>query len=391
MALGTLMGVACWVRPEGFVVAALALTYRALLAIKNEGGLWQTIIDSAVFLSPFFAITGGLAYFHWYHTGHLLPVSGTSRILMSNLDPETIRLGLINYSPKFAIRLAQYFPLTLPALVAGWLLITGRLRLHAEAHTLGFLALLAASFFVLYSFVLGSTHLSRYIIFVMPAVVLLAIVGGDWARQAFPKDLNISSRITPVTGFAAMVIVLGAVFAVETNQRLKLDTPASLWVTMKAPSQRASFGDELLSQMGPGVQLPVSVAMQEVQARYWMDERFVVRSLDGRIDPLLIDYSDGNGIDHVGYISERKVQYLFDIPNYNRDRSLWSLQRLKVLEPHEDISRSGTTFRRLPIDRSTRDEALSAESGKSRWRKGSDGVIRAHFFLIDLMQVLHSN
>ena len=77
---------------------------------------------SLVFLAPFLVITGSLAAFHQVQTGFWLPTSGVSRIVMSNMASSTLQLGSLFVSPKFAIRLIQYFPITISqSRSSGWL------------------------------------------------------------------------------------------------------------------------------------------------------------------------------------------------------------------------------------------------------------------------------
>jgi hypothetical protein len=117
---------------------------------------------------------------------------------------------------------------------------------------------------------------------------------------------------------------------------------------MDGPSRLQAASDAMLRRLGsPGVR-PVSLAYQEVQARYRLDDRFVIRSLDGRTDSrLLEDVADGN-FDHVAYLTKRRVDFLMEVPNYNRDRARWSLQQLKKLGPGEGMTVGGLTFSRLP-------------------------------------------
>ena len=156
---------------------------------------------------------------------------------------------------------------------------------------------------------------------------------------------------------------------------------------MQAPLERQAFSDELFDQLGKPEIIPISVALQEIQARYWLDQRFIVRSLDGRVDPVLLVHADKVGIDHAGYLKEREVQFLLDTPNYNRDLQLWSLKRLNSLKPGEEVSQGGVTFSRMDIDRSTLEQASQAEESQWRWFTGEAGVIRLHWFLADLIRL----
>lgn len=106
----------------------------------------------------------------------------------------------------------------------------------------------------------------------------------------------------------------------------------------------------------------------------------------GRVDPVLLGLADEVGIDHAGCLKEREVQFLLDTPNYNRDPQLWSLERLNSLKPGEEVSHGGVTFSRMEIDRSTLERASQAEAGQWRWFTGEDGIIRLHWFLVDLIQ-----
>jgi hypothetical protein len=345
------------------------------------------MIRSAVFLAPFIVFAGSLAYFHWSQTGHLIPTSGSSRILMSNLNSDTLRAGAILFSPKMTIRLAQYFPLTLPSLLGAWLVVKGRGDLGDSRQIIGFLVVLFWTFFVLYSFVLGSVHLSRYIIFSMPALVLVATVGAKWALGAcnWPERPNL--KYAPALTAAILVVALVGVYSAETNLRLKLDSQSSLWRSMQAPQEREAFSNELFDQLGRPDTLPVSVALQEVQARYWLDQRFIVRSLDGRVDAVLLDHANNAGIDHAAYLKQRQVHFLLNTPNYNRDNRLWSLKALNGLKFGEVVTQSGVTFSRLDIDRSALERVSQEEDSNWPWFKGAGGIIRAHWFISDLIRL----
>ena len=385
--MGSLLGVACWFRPEGFVVAAVALTFRAMVSQRSPADFGRTIARSTVTLIPFVIITGALVCFHWVQTGDFIPTSGSSRVLMSNLATDTIRAGPAFFSPKMTIRLAEYFPLTLTSFLAIRMVLQGRRNLNSSAKMIGFFCVMFWSFFILYSFVLGSVHLSRYLVFAMPALVLMAIVGAKWAWESWEGPERLGFKHTPVLIAAFLVVALIGVYSVETGLRLRLDSQASLWHSMQAPIQRQAFSDELVRLLGEPESRPISIALQEIQVRYWLDHRFVVRSLDGRTDPVLLDYADRVSIDHIGYLRERQIQFLLDTPNYNRDPEAWSLRRLDALMPGEEVSNAGVTFVRIAIDPTPVELANEAETGEPRWFTGEAGLIRLHWFMVDLIRL----
>jgi len=387
LVLGSLLGLGCWLRPEGFIVAGIALGYRTFGAVYSHQAVASTLSRSAVFLIPFLAITGGLVYFHFSQTGHLIPTSGVSRILSSNVAADTLQIGQFFVSPKFTIRLAQYFPLTILWLVGNWLLITGRGHLLGYRGPVGFLVLLFWAAFILYSTILGSTHLARYIIFIMPALVLVAIMGAKWLWDSWSPPIRptlLTARTAVAAGF---IIALGVIFSLETNLRLGLDSQASLWKSMKAAEERKAFSDELFNRLGQPEDLPIIIGLQEVQARYWLDERYVVRSLDGRVDPVLLQHATRDGVDHAGYIKDRGIKFLLATPSYNRDPERWSLQQLNGLKPGQSLSHEGLIFTGLATDNTARGTATGAGTGQWRWFAGSDGVSVLQWFLEALVRV----
>lgn|GEM_PF-6114381 len=109
--------------------------------------------------------------------------------------------------------------------------------------------------------------------------------------------------------------------------------------------------------------------------------------MDGRIDPVLLNYANNDGIDHAGYLKQRKVQLLLDTPNYNHDPNLWSLKHLNSLAPGEEVTKDGVTFSRMKIDRSAKSRSAQSEAGEWRWSTGEDGVARLHWFVVDLIRM----
>ena len=62
----------------------------------------------------------------------------------------------------------------------------------------------------------------------------------------------------------------------------------------------------------------IIVALQEVQARLRLDDRFIVRSLDGIVDNQLIKFIDSNNcIRHLDYLKYRQVDLIMAFPDYS--------------------------------------------------------------------------
>lgn len=387
LGLGSLLGLACWFRPEAFVIAAVAFAYRSARSFSHRRTFTSTMVSSAYFLAPFLVSAGVLVYFHFSQTGYLLPSSGLSRILMSNVSQDSYALGPIFISSKFAVRLVAYFPLTILWLTTHWLFFTGRLPLSVSKEAIGFLILLFWVIFILYSTVLGSVHLARYIIFVMPALVLVGSVAAQWLWALRRQFEGLARGFAPRVVLVLVAIALAVVFVAETNLRLGLDSQASLWKSMKAPAERKVLSDTLFDQLGRPKQIPISLALQEVQVRYWLDDRFVVRSLDGRVDPALLRHATRDSVDHIGYLRERGVQFLLDTPSYNRDPAQWSLARLRQLRPGESVTFEGLTFTRLSIDDPVPPGAVRSGHTNRRWFADSDGPTVLRWFRKTLIRI----
>jgi hypothetical protein len=342
--LGALLGLAALLRPEGLVFASISLAYRSA-ALRSSIFSFNAVVARLVLPSiPFLLLTAGLVLFHMSETGDILPSSGLSRVSLSSRD--SYFLGPLWFNAKFTERLVYYLPLTGVWLIGNWLILSRRWSSGTSVE--GLLLALFWTFFLLYSTVLGAAHLARYVIFIMPMMVLVAGIGAmwlwTWLSRVVPTDL----RGVRVAAFVVGVVGLGAVFAVETHLRRDLGSRSELARVMRAPEERRAFSNDLLALVGNPSSVPVSVAYQEVQVRYWLDDRFVVRSLDGRVDKTLLGHIQGGNYDHIGYIKDREIDFIMETPNYNRDESAWSLARLNELKDGEELSRDGLVFRRLP-------------------------------------------
>lgn len=93
------------------------------------------------------------------------------------------------------------------------------------------------------------------------------------------------------------------------------------------------------------------------------------------MDPVLLKYARQGQIDHIGYLKERNVNFLLTTPNYNRNKALWSLQRLDELEPGHTVSYRGLTFTRLPSKGTVIRVATTAEP-PAQAPEGSDSTGR---------------
>ena len=339
--IGTCLAISASLRPEGLLVVPLIIGYRCWIMRKSI--LRPMVIAShGVAVTPFVLIAGAMVLFHISQTGDVLPSSGLSRMAISTR--EAVYLGPFWFSPKFTERLVYYLPVTIFWLVGNAVILRTHMMRGIYVHRL--LVILFWTFFLLYSTVLGSAHLARYVIFLMPMFALIATVGARWFWESGPEIIKQNNALR-WTGLTVGAIGISVIFAIETDIRRDLGAHDELVRAMRAPEQRTEFSNAMMTKLGDPTERPISLAYQEVQLRYWLDQRFVVRSLDGRVDKVMMDFVQDGTFDHIGYLKQRDVDFVVDLVNYNRDGNHWSLGALNSLDPGEVEIRDGIAFRKL--------------------------------------------
>jgi hypothetical protein len=185
----------------------------------------------------------------------------------------------------------------------------------------------------------GGYHLARYTIFLMPALCLLAGLG--WQHFAAPRFRPFRSAAT-----VAAAVWLCGVFGVETSIRWTQGGHDAVRALVNAPANRGATTEALLRRLN-ATGGRASVALVEVQLRYFVDDRITIRSLDGRTDPLLLAFVHPAYVDHIGYLRARRVGYVLALPDYNRDPTAWSLATLRSLPDGGTVECGGLTFQRI--------------------------------------------
>ena len=339
--LGLILGCACWIRPEGFVISVIAFLYIIAEQHKRIGSLKTAFIQAVPMAVACGAFAIALIIFHFYETGHILPASGKARMISGS--EHAITVGPISLDFVFSVRLAQYFPLTIMFLIGNVLILRRQIITSHTPMLFAFLSIFWV-FFFLYSFVLGAAHFSRYVIFIMPYIVLIAVLASKYLLERFHgvDGTSVSRKLSVffVLGGLALVIVFGA----ETFQRARLGNRKEVLRAMNAPRIRQACSDDLIRFLGDPEEKPISLLFQEVQVRYWLDRRFIIRSSDGRVDPVTLNFVHGSEIDHVGYIKERRIDYVMETQFENEKQEPWRISSLKQLGPGESVEQQGVRF-----------------------------------------------
>ncbi len=349
--LGLGAGATTWIRPESipfFVIAGSLRLARSHLARR----------DVAAFALGFAAPTIALILLHLAFAGHWPWSAGVARANLSAAGG--LSLGPLVIHGNVALRLIAYLPLSV-------LFVTGAraLRSETDPERRGLLvdcAVQVAAFFVLYSTILSSTHLARYTIFVWPLFSLVAALGISRGADRWREGIATRWR----AWVATLLVCQSLIFAVETSVRLTRPRGHRVMEVARAPEQRRERTDHLLRRLAARPAEAVVVASVEVQLRYFWDDRITVRSLDGIVDRRLADFFHGGNYDHVGYLRDRHVTHLLSYPNFNRDRGMWSLARIRDLPAGESLTRDGLRFVRLAGGTARVEDLRSAQPSGTR-------------------------
>lgn len=351
---GVMIGTAFWLRPEAALVGAVWFPSRLAAVWRSRRG--RTGVIAAALMALALAVAELLL--HHAYTGAWLPGSARARAVFGTMDG--FALGPLVVNAKFSVRLAAYGPLTLLAALgaaSAWRwrgrdharmspTATGPLADPAARRALVWLLSLFVLAWLAYSTVLGAAHLARYTIFVWPGLGLMAAAGGEAAWAAWPTSWR-GWRAPTATMLA---VALAVVYGYEAWTRSGLGPHDVVKELSTAPAQRSAYSDALLDRMGRPEVRPLTIAYQEVQLRYMLDDRFVVRSLDGRTDPALLDYVHDGWIDHLGYIRDMGIDALLELPDYNRVPGHWAPADLIALPVGQRRVIEGLVFTRVAAD-----------------------------------------
>ena len=298
-----------FLRPEA-VLLWVCLTALAL-ADRDWRNVFSLGIGALITLLALWALE------NW--TGVSLEAAGEVRAAFSRLDSAVMHfLGVKIYlSGKLAPALIYCAPFGAVVLLL-WRSIGWR-RDEVIIFTLLFCAPLLLHLFVVFP----STHFSRYFLYGYAFFFFL------FARlMARAEGVGVSPAPAILT---AVILVRGTLVPFEHVARGPIpSSTVDMTIEQFSPAFVRANSDALYDALGhPPV--PVVVALQEVQIRGRLDERFVVRSLDGIVDSRLLSFVRDGWVDHIGYLKARDVGYLFDLPDYNRDRGRFALAQLSSL------------------------------------------------------------
>jgi hypothetical protein len=343
-------GLLFWIRPEAGPFIAILLSIRLAAAFAPGRG-WgrefgRVVLFGIVFAAAIFSYVVIFRHF----AGNLPYGAGVSRRLMS-LNLECIRVLGVPIDTKVLLRLASYFSIVIPALVTGMLAMSGTIFDRAARFRILVFSALFFLFMGAYIFaILPAVHFARYSVFLWPFGMLLGLLCLQTISQR--NWLGKTGR-----GAVNAVLCLGLLGTMGYETYLRrvyggaLGGYSALAHAEEVPAKRDEYSAEMAEQLHLKPNASAMLAYQEVQARYELNDNFTVVSLDGITDSRLLRYFCDRWVDQDGYVIDTRVDFLLDLPDYNADKSRWSLASLRLLGVGQSITRPGVIYTKIARDR----------------------------------------
>jgi hypothetical protein len=269
--LGLLAAIGMGLRPEGCVCAlTIAIAYLDLVrTLKTRA----RAVLALLFLVPLLSL--GLAPYALAHaaTGQWFSDSAYSRVMMARRQSFALHLGPLWLYPRVLLRFAAYAP-------AVALAVLGRPRLKSRSQV-GIVQRAAFALLIVgvlgYTCLGGAAHTARYLIWLFALVGLFASTGIARLRAYYGR----SPQLLALASVWLCVVSIGELVARERSQGER----ASGAALIAAPAQRKNATDELLMRACSGGccahDRKPEFAISRVEERFFVDDRVVIRSLDG--------------------------------------------------------------------------------------------------------------
>ena len=185
--------------------------------------------------------------------------------------------------------------------------------------------------------VLPNTHFSRYSLYIVATILLLCGHGANGQRGTLSAGLFVLACLVYVPAeYAQRERAMGDAYRSYAHLRES--------VRELGTDSGRTLSNALCKELHCVDGIPVVLAAGEVQIRGRLDERFLIRSLDGIVDFRLNRHVYDRGIDYFGYLRDRRVDYLLSLPNYATAPGHVSLSRLSRLRIDQTQTIDGVEF-----------------------------------------------
>jgi len=281
---------------------------------SNRAGLWP--VAHLLILILLIAAIIPLPWFMYQYsvTGSFLTDSSMARLYNGRMGAMMLIPDLLYLHPKALVSLGSAFlPLTLGFVVTAarlaqdlWQAKVNRLRLYREEFPKIAAVTLVIAGTAFYTFIVGAEAFGRYFLPLFPFFFLAGVAGlatvYRWLATGGHRRLALA-----VVALAALF--LAATSTLDAYRRLvpgrflperALDVlygPAHLHyyspnvpLLVATPARRSEFTAGFLHDLSLPATARVSIAVTEVQLRYFLDERVTVLSLDGRTSANVLHY-----------------------------------------------------------------------------------------------------
>jgi hypothetical protein len=315
--VGLLLGWALLTRPDGGLFALILFVLWIPILWSVVGRRWPAVLTHLLLIG----VAAAVVLLPWYvyqyaETGRLLTDSSVARLYNGRMGALMLIPDVLYLHPKALISLATAFlPLAAGFLVTAIALLlrfvrtrSGRAALYRQTFSQVAAVLLVIAGVIFYTFVVGAEAFGRYFLPLFP-FFFLAGVGG--LILGYERLRAAGGRRAVVVLLALVILFLAATGALDYYRRLgpgrfaperALDViygPANLRyysanvpLLVAAPGRRAVYTDGFLANLGAPGESAVSIAVTEVQLRYFLDDRVTVLSLDGRTSADILTYVD---------------------------------------------------------------------------------------------------
>ena len=336
--IGLLLGWALLTRPDGGLFALLLVVLGLPVLLRTAplpsprplplAPLAIIPLAATAVLLPWFA-------YQYATTGRLLTDSSVARLYNGRMGSLMLIPDLLYLHPKPLLSLASAF---LP-LAAGFLVfaaVVGLAFVRARGGRLAFYRtrwpevaalLLVAAGFVFYTAVVGAEAFGRYF---LPLFPFFFLAGVDGLRLVYDRLASRGYQTVATLLAILSILFLTGTAALDYYRRLgpgrfapetALDVirgpaerryyAANVPFLVRAPARRAALTDEFLSDLGAEAGR-TTIAVTEVQLRYFLDDRVTVLSLDGRTSADILRYVDPvSGVPDFGrYFADARPDYV---------------------------------------------------------------------------------
>ena len=300
LGLGLLLGWTVLTRLDcGFFASVCVCSVFVTGFLSASGPLRKTVLAqfaAVVLVSNLFILPWYL--YQYSMTGSLVSVCALARLYGGRRESWMILKDGLYFHPKAVFTLVTVFlPLTLGAVLAlqawGRRLFRARGQLGQQLSltypTFAAASIVAAGIFF-YSFVVGAGHFGRYFLPIFPFFFILGfqgiwVLGDRWSTkcQRLPACLSVC---------VACYLTLGSGLDYYRRGVLRELYSPDLMFVVKDHRDRVGNTDRYLAKLGVPKTQHITIAVTEVQIRYYLDDRIKVVSLDGRTSGQILKYTD---------------------------------------------------------------------------------------------------